>query len=327
LILLCLFYFNWAHAATTAGVIELIEGEVKIIRGDNTIMEPIVGDSLEEGDTIVTGGDGELQVNMQDSGFIAVRPNTKMKIEAYRAEGDADDKSILSLFQGTFRSITGWIGKYSRNNYQIKAPTATIGIRGTDHEPLYIPENAARAEGEPGLYDKVNEGESFIQNPQGRIFVKPNQSGFVPQHGRAAPRLLAKIPGFFRATRNEQRILEKRKLLKQQIEQRRLERRKFMRQRHTELREKRMQEKTQRQKEKREELLEKKQQRGQDSAGERKQRQLERLQEMRKGRDGPADKKRPKEKKRRQLDEDETADGKNTRRESGEPAGSHRLRR
>ncbi|HVS26171.1 MAG TPA: FecR domain-containing protein [Burkholderiales bacterium] len=305
---LALFYFNPVHAATTAGVIELVEGDVKITRGGNPTLEPILGDSLEEGDTIVTGADGELQVSMEDGGFIAVRPNTRMKIEAYRAEGDADDKSILSLFQGTFRSITGWIGKYSRNNYQIKAPNATIGIRGTDHEPLYIPENAVGPEGEPGLYDKVNQGESFIQNQQGKIFVKTNQSGFVPHHGRTAPRLLARIPGFFRATRNEQRILQKRETLKKQIERRRLERRKFIQQKRTEQRKKLIEEKTRRQKQKREELL-KQRQHGEHSAKEKKQ-QLERLQEMRKEREGRAerqgsdDKRRLKEKNRRELDED-----------------------
>ncbi|HEY6280519.1 MAG TPA: FecR domain-containing protein [Burkholderiales bacterium] len=256
---LALFHFNPAHAATTAGVIELVEGDVTITRGGNAALVPIVGDSLEEGDTIATGAEGELQVGMEDGGFTAVRPNTRIKIEAYRAEGDANDKSILSLFKGTFRSITGWIGKYSRKNYQIKTPTATIGIRGTDHEPLYIPEHAVRPEGEPGLYDKVNEGESFIQNKQGKIFVKPNQAGFVPYHGRAAPRLLGHIPDFFRATHNEQRIMERREVLKQQIEQRRLDRHKFVQQKRAEQRKKSMGEKAPHQKQMRNELLKEKQ--------------------------------------------------------------------
>ena len=151
-----LFYFNPAIAATTAGVIELVEGQVIITRANNITLAPIVGNSVEEGDTIITGADGELHVTMADSGFIAVRPNTRLKIEQYRAEGDKDDKSVISLLEGTFRSITGWIGKYSPRNYRITTPTATIGIRGTDHEPLYIPESASGAEGEPGLYDKVN---------------------------------------------------------------------------------------------------------------------------------------------------------------------------
>ncbi len=225
LVALNLFYLNPALAATTAGVVQLVEGDVTITRADNTVLEPIVGDSVEEGDTIVTGANGELQVIMADNGYIALRANTRIKIEQYRAEGDKDDRSVISLVEGALRSITGWIGKYSRGNYRITTPTGTIGIRGTDHESLYIPESARGAEGEPGLYDKVNQGETFIQNPQGKTFIKANQAGFVPYSGRLAPKLLPSIPKFFRATRNEQEIEHERGILKPQIEKRRLEQR------------------------------------------------------------------------------------------------------
>jgi len=230
---LTLFYFNPAIAATSAGVIELVEGHVVITRADNITLAPMVGDSVEEGDTIITGADGELHITMADSGFLAVRPNTRLKIEHYRADGDNDDKSEISLIEGTFRSITGWIGKYSPRNYRVITPTATLGIRGTDHEPLYIPEGASGAEGEPGMYDKVNQGETFIQNPRGKVFIKADHAGFVPYSGRAAPKLLPRIPNFFRATRNEQEIDRRREILKPQIDKRRLERRQHVRQQRT----------------------------------------------------------------------------------------------
>ena len=230
---LATLYFNPAVAATTAGVIELVEGHVIIARADNISLAPIVGDSVEEGDTVITGPDGELHITMADSGFIAVRPNTRMKIEHYRAQGDNDDKSEISLIEGTFRSITGWIGKYSPKNYRVTTPTATLGVRGTDHEPLYIPEGAPGAEGDPGTYDKVNQGEAFIQNPRGKIFIKADHAGFVSYSGRFAPKLLPRIPNFFRATRNEQEIERRREILRPQIEKRRLERRQHVRQQHT----------------------------------------------------------------------------------------------
>jgi len=226
-------YFTPAVAATTAGAIELVEGHVIITRADNISLAPIVGDSVQEGDTVITGPDGELHITMADSGFIAVRPNTRMKIEHYRAQGDSDDKSEISLIEGTFRSITGWIGKYSPKNYRVTTPTATLGIRGTDHEPLYIPEGASGAEGEPGTYDKVNQGETFIQNPRGKIFIKADHAGFVSYSGRLAPKLLPRIPNFFRATRNEQEIERRREILKPQIDKRRLERRQHVRQQRT----------------------------------------------------------------------------------------------
>lgn len=207
------------RAATVAGSVEFVEGDVKITRGSADIL-PKVGETVQEGDTITTGKDGELHLRMEDQGFIAVRANTRMKIDGYRAEGDREDKSVISLFTGTFRSVTGWIGKYARKNYVVTTPTATLGIRGTDHEPLYVPEGAGGAEMEAGTYDKVNEGETFIQNPRGRVFIKPRQSGFVPHHGRAAPKLLKAIPKFFRPTRNESLIEKRREILRQHLEQR-----------------------------------------------------------------------------------------------------------
>lgn len=214
-----------AGAAIVAGTVELAEGEVQVLR-ESQSLAPKVGDVIHQGDTVVTAKDGELHLRMEDQGFLALRPNTRMKIEAYRAKGDRDDKSVLFLFTGTLRSITGWIGKNVPRNYRIRTATAALGIRGTDHEPLYIPEDPRGAEGEPGTYDKVNEGETFIQNPRGRVFVKPNQSAFVPFHARVAPKLLPKIPAFFRPTRNEAAIEKRRDTLKQEIDKRLKERRK-----------------------------------------------------------------------------------------------------
>ncbi|MBI2312055.1 MAG: FecR domain-containing protein [Betaproteobacteria bacterium] len=238
-----------AGAAAVAGTVELAEGEIRVLREARSLA-PKAGDVIHVGDTVVTANDGELHLRMEDQGFLAVRPNTRMKIDAYRAEGDRSDRSVLLLFVGTLRSVTGWIGKNLPRNYSIRTPTAALGIRGTDHEPLYIPEDAPGAEGEPGTYDKVNEGETFIQNRRGKVFVKASQAAFVPFHGRAAPKLLKLVPVFFRPTRNEATIEKRRETLKQEIDKRLEERRKEIKNKKAE-RQKALAEK---QKERRDEL-------------------------------------------------------------------------
>ena len=150
-----------------AGKVELVEGDVTVHDRAKKPRKVAVGDTILEGEGIVTGKDGELHLNMEDGGFIAVRPNTKMRIVAYQAQGDEGDKGVFSLLQGTFRSVTGWIGKFNPRSYQVRTPTATIGVRGTDHEPLVIPQGSK--EGEPGSYDKVNVGGSFIQTKHGTV--------------------------------------------------------------------------------------------------------------------------------------------------------------
>jgi len=225
-----------SQAAATpnlAGKVELVEGDVTVYDQAKKPRKVAVGDTIHEGEGIVTGKDGELHLNMEDGGFIAVRPNTKMSIAAYRAEGDDSDKGVFSLLQGTFRSVTGWIGKFNPRSYQVRTPTATIGVRGTDHEPLVIPQGSK--EGEPGSYDKVNVGSSFIQTKHGSIDVKPNQAAFAPLHGRPVPRVLPQVPAFFKATRHEAAIAVRHDTIHKAIDQRRDERRKVFQEKKSQL--------------------------------------------------------------------------------------------
>jgi hypothetical protein len=215
-----------ALSATTFAHIELVEGIVTIVDDKGQSRIPHAGDSVEEGDTITTGGDGELQMLTEDHGLIAVRSNTKLKVEAYRANGNAEDTSVISLFSGTFRSITGWIGTFNRNNYQIKTPTAVIAVRGTDHEPLHIPEPGPGEQpvAPPGTYDKVNSGSIAIRNSAGEVVVNPNEVGFAPHEAKSAPHISKSVPQFYRASRNEGKIEGRKAEVEKEIVHRRTER-------------------------------------------------------------------------------------------------------
>lgn len=105
-----------------------------------------------------------------------------------------------TLLSGGFRTITGVIGRRSNENYRVSTPTATIGIRGTDHEPHYIapPAPGAAALGEPGTYNKVNVGATFIRNDSGTVELGPNQTGFASAIPGKAPVRLSVLPGFMR---------------------------------------------------------------------------------------------------------------------------------
>src|SRR4029077_19421286 len=116
------------------------------------------------------------------------------------AEGGPDDGFLLNLVEGSFRAVTGWITRGNRRA-EVSTPTATIGIRGTDYEPLVIPEGSKA--GEAGTYNRVNIGETELRTARGSVIVKPNQAGFVPHGAAIAPRVLARMPTLFKPTRNE----------------------------------------------------------------------------------------------------------------------------
>ena len=215
-----------APASTPAGTVALVGGDVRILRAGSAPRRAAVGDLVNEGDSLVTGKDSEVHLAMQDAGFIALRPNTRFKILSYRAEGGDDDKGVFSLLVGGMRSVTGWIGRFNQAAYQVRTPSATIGIRGTDHETRYLP--AGSTEGEPGTYDKVFAGGTTIRTEGGQTEVAADQAGFVAPNVRERPRVLDRVPAFFRPGPHEAEIEMKHAQIQQVIAQRRDERRKVL---------------------------------------------------------------------------------------------------
>ena len=208
-----------------AGTIELIEGEVRVFDTAKTPRKVAKGDKIYEGESIVTGRDGEVHLSMEDSGFIGVRPDTRMRFTKYQAHGEATDTSVIGLLKGAVRSVTGWIGKNNASAYQIRTPTATIGVRGTDHETLVVPQGQGNTEA--GTYDKVNIGGTTLQTKQGKVNVEPDYAGFASHRAGSRPQILAKVPHFFKPTRHESVFQGKHEAIHKVIEQRREEKRKI----------------------------------------------------------------------------------------------------
>jgi hypothetical protein len=212
-----------AGATPPAGTVDFIEGDVSILKVDKTRLAPKKGDAISQGDSVVTGAGGEVHFAMLDGGYMAVRPNTRIQVTQYQANGADDDRSIIGVAQGALRVITGWIGAFNPRGYQIRASGATIGIRGTDHETLVRLKDDA--EGEAGVYDRVYAGKTFISSKAGTIEVAPNRVGFHSASGRGPPRVLDRVPKFFRATRNERLIEGRHERIQSQLKQLREERR------------------------------------------------------------------------------------------------------
>jgi uncharacterized lipoprotein YehR (DUF1307 family) len=206
------------NASQATGTINFIEGNVTINNYKNEMRVPQPNEKVNVGDTIITGKDGEVHIITDDKGIIAIRPQTQLQIDTYQAEGRDDDAIVLKLLRGSFRSITGWIGKNHPNSYQVRTPTATITMAATDHETLVI-ENGADA----GTYDKVNTGEALLDTTFGKTEISAHKAGFVPKSAEEAPKILADIPRVFQLSTNveghEQRIDDKKdELSKQQTD-------------------------------------------------------------------------------------------------------------
>lgn len=83
-----------------------------------------------EDDTIITTSNSRLQLIFQDNTIVTLGKNTIFNIKEYIINGK-NSKVNLEVKQGSFKVITGQISKLARENFTLKANTATIGIRGT----------------------------------------------------------------------------------------------------------------------------------------------------------------------------------------------------
>lgn len=212
-----------AYPADLFGNVDAFSGTAYVTDQSGKSTAVSVGMNIYEGQTINSGTDGEVHLATEDGGIIAVRPNTVFRVDEYKAEGNSTDKIFMSLLKGTVRSITGWIGKFDNSAYRITTPTATIGIRGTDHETTVIDKGDGD---EPGTYDNVNEGRTVLKTPQGAAEVTPGKYAFAPKGRTAAPFFLAQRPRFLadRRLKIEERIQQRKEILHGRLNQMREER-------------------------------------------------------------------------------------------------------
>jgi len=210
-----------------AGTINLFDGIVQIEGKDKRTRRPVKGENVFEGDSIATSRQSEIHLDMADGAAMIVRESSKITITEYVADGGDKDRSLIDLARGAMRSVTGWIGQYNRSNYRIRTPLVTIGVRGTDHEPTHL--EAGDARGEPGSYDKVNDGTAYMQSKQGTVEVPANTAVFQALSAEGIPQLLATVPGFFKPGKFEQEFQRRARDLRNAIPQKRMDRIEFLR--------------------------------------------------------------------------------------------------
>jgi FecR protein len=180
-------------SATASGRAIAMSGEVRIQRaGANEPVELKSGDEVRNGDLIITGGQGRLQLRMVDGALFSLQPSTQFRIEKYTFENQ-EQSAFVTLLKGALRTASGAIGKRDPNDYRLKTPTATVGIRGTQYTAEEtVCEPVCPAGKVAGLLVSVTEGRIVVQNLAGTIDVPAGQNASVaaPVNGQdQAPRL------------------------------------------------------------------------------------------------------------------------------------------
>ncbi|MEO1574843.1 MAG: FecR family protein, partial [Pseudomonadota bacterium] len=184
------------YAQSAAGEAIFVFGKAEVVAANGAVRVLEKGGALDEGDRIVTGASGRVQLRLADGGLIALRPASEFIIEAFHyeaaASGDPDDPfaqredvSFFSLLKGGFRSLTGAVGKEDKKAYRVRTPVATIGIRGTDYDAVLCAGDCATlsrivgSELNDGLYVGVNSGGVVLANDGGTLELDANEFGFA----------------------------------------------------------------------------------------------------------------------------------------------------
>ncbi len=92
-------------------------------------------DRVTSGATITTGAGAQAVLRFDDGQQVVINENTVFRITDYRYRADAEptaDRAIFDLLRGALRVISGALVAKNRDNFQLRIPQATIGIRGTD---------------------------------------------------------------------------------------------------------------------------------------------------------------------------------------------------
>jgi hypothetical protein len=170
-----------AHAMAVDGV----------VRARNESQEERVlnkGANLFLLDLITVDPDSKMEIKFTDGSLLNLISNTQYQIDQYQYRVPKQkDRFTGQLLQGTLRLLSGSIAKKNPNEYEIRTPSATIGLRGTTIEASVIGVQ---------LYVGVTEGAAFVMNSAGKTLIGPQaetQFAFVPSQA-AAPQAVSLRP-------------------------------------------------------------------------------------------------------------------------------------
>lgn len=118
-------------AVASIGQISDLKGTSEVVRKTDKL-DGKLALPIEQLDNVQTGN-GRLEIKFVDDSTVKVTEHSKLIIDDFVYSGKpATSKMALKFASGTVRFATGQTGKMDKNNIDLKTPTATVAVRGTD---------------------------------------------------------------------------------------------------------------------------------------------------------------------------------------------------
>lgn len=186
-----------SYAAASSGTITQLSGTLSVRKADGSVRILSQRSTIESGDTVNTERESFAQIRFSDGGQVTLKPNTSVKIQSFRfsEEKPQDDSFVYRLVKGGLRTVTGLVGKRSKDKYELETATATVGIRGTtlSADDCLNDRGGDCSRLDAAVYVGVADGEVVVRNGQGDLGLAAGQFGLVAPNQR--PLFLSTDPG------------------------------------------------------------------------------------------------------------------------------------
>ena len=121
-----------AHASV--GNFTEVQGTAVEIKRGSVLLKVQQQFSVSSNDTVIVGSKANAGITFQDNSKVKITENSRLVIDDFVYDPKKSDASKIGMkvALGTVRMASGQIAKTNSQNVNIKTPTATIAVRGTD---------------------------------------------------------------------------------------------------------------------------------------------------------------------------------------------------
>jgi Ca2+-binding RTX toxin-like protein len=162
-----------AGSMVQIGSVVNMKGQVFADHGDG--VHPLsVGAPVHQGEVILTKAGSNVEIKFLDDTVLSEGENSNLRLDTYAFDPSKGGSLLFNMAEGAFRVVTGKIADDNPENFKLKSPLATIGIRGT----TVVSEirNGIEKHGA----EEIHAGKALtIQNALGQVQLVTNSRGMV----------------------------------------------------------------------------------------------------------------------------------------------------
>jgi hypothetical protein len=119
--------------AEQAGIFKKVQGAVTLRTGDAPARAVASGDALAVGERLHAGKHAGASFTLSDGTELMLGERSAVVLREYQYNSTTQEGNILLDFiGGQLRVISGLISKKSPESLKVRAPSAVVGVRGTD---------------------------------------------------------------------------------------------------------------------------------------------------------------------------------------------------